>query len=108
MAEVQGDLALETPLSHDRWALHVITQSFCARHHAKREGVTTIAYLHRLLLRDRWGLVVDYANRNTPDCQRNNLMLTTPAGNSQNKAVKNPKTRLGCTTCDSSTACARS
>ncbi len=41
------------------------------------------------------GLVVDHISRDTLDCRRANMCLTTPAGSSENKFPLNPKNKIG-------------
>lgn len=72
---------LSTALSY-KWEL---SKSGYARRKARREGVRTTEYLHRVIAGAKPGDIVDHINRDKLDCRRSNLRLVSPTQNNMNR-----------------------
>ena len=68
---------------HAFWNKH--TNSFYAQRNIPKNGRQTSSYLHREIMGNPPGKMVDHKNNNTLDCQRSNLRSCTKSQNQMNR-----------------------
>ncbi len=78
--------------SHLKWHAN---EKYARRNERVGRHKLRMTYLHRIIMGDPKGQVIDHVNRDTLDCRKSNLRICTSGQNSANTAVrKNSKSGI--------------